>query len=961
MLGLRLTEFIERLRLCDVLAEYDVVFLKKITEKFISLRAFDNLTFPQFFWLQQIFSERWQLIVNNPEENYIGNLTGSNECWRRFAVDLVHGTEKSYLQLLMPTIKNSHDPNTQKKLVDYNDFHDFYIGTDGKTLYTLSGLCELYQEKKILFSYGAHRDSKKYTPYALSLSELLQLRSKKDSFRFTTTIESYDSFWSYFSQTILVDWKRAGELPRHLLPMLLDVVDCFFVEQNEGKVPRNFREKLILWTQYVQESRIDDVNHLYGIKIQVNGASVYLIDILLNFIQCEPSTLQHQMLGVARWLSEYDPSFLSACTELNKMKVEYNLGPAFSFSSLQTHLSELLLLNLPNSTKRSITLLSESCIGKKDFDPEVLTKLREIYRLRWLQVQGKNDDYTRLQTGKNTQWIRLAQLLSAEGLIEENYYHFLMPTLTTGMVLGECLTAYPLSHYILSEDARSLIYLGHCEHHYKALGTFYNCNTVPPLPLTDTELGRVRYASSRFHKFMDLAVDDPDIARETVIAVYDLVNNSLYPIGLKDGYDYTQVQAEAADKAYQTFCIFLHTLPPAEMQKLLSQHIAFFGKNLTFKQVMEEVEDDKCIAVCGQFFAKMVMDYAPHLRFSPELESKSFIHDMRKKSCQKVFSNYSAIDDAEAKRRLQILAVSLMTHPFDYSWAGESLSFWDCSNTLSSITKNAYQILVNIVKTGDFKHARFIYASIMESVINPALVNTNFLTWLTRTSVTQNWLESVKSNALFNQFNAWFHPGLLFATIVQLKFEIAPPSRRLLDSFIEEFLHTYAQSQSTSLKDVRINIKFTQLLPLLEPQTREQLMRALKSSTKQVDEKGFYSLYAHHIIARLALLGAGVSGQQQSVPFLSRAYDKPTLRRIEDIKKIVSDAVSSENYSLSALFKGLSFQIDSITGAQQCDERAKSRMKGFLERIQSPILSAEAHPQQDVEDELQASPAAISA
>ena len=939
MLGIRLLEFIGQLRSNEFLAERDQSLLKRFDEQFSSLKPDDMLSVAQLQFIQQVFSERFRKIVDT-EDDYTFNSRGHNEYWVIFSHHLADAMGKSFLQILMPSVTNAVDPNNFAKHVDDRELSHFFLGEDGKTLYNINGFLDHLHKKQSFSTYNTYKENRKYTPRLLSVRELLRIRSKRHAPAIEVCGESFDSVWECLTRRVFPELQKTGELPRQLLPLLLELVDFYFAERSKIDFQRNFLQIIFSFSKHLQECSIDDANCLYGQKIHVGETTHYLLNILLDCVQGDHTTMPSKMEGIARWICQYDASLTGKSLELGPLYAALNVGRSFKVSQLQDHL-KLLHENSSIEVQRDLISLSEIIFNKTEIDPETVAGLADIYRTRWLQIQGKAEDYTRMQRGSNALWIRLAQLLESAGFTQRNYYCFLMPTLQADVdpIQKLPVTEFPLSHYVLSANGRYLIYLGNCEQHYKVAGTFNNCNTKPPSPLNEVELGRLSFASERYHRYIKHARcgDEYDlpISKDTVLAVYNLVNESLYPVGLQWARNYDETQVTLAERSFSHFCVLLNKLPQDERDRLLAQRIIFKGKNLSFKSILEDVQSEECVASCLQLMAKLVMDYAPYLRFRSDLETK-FVEtdDMRAQSRKKVFRNYSFLDDKEAKRRIQILAVSLMSYGFQFPMFGESLSIWDCSNTMGEEPKKIYQLIRPMICSGLYKDARHIYATLMESAVNPALVDreTSLLIWLTRPNATQRWLESVASCTLFTQKNAWFQPGLLLATLLPIPI-IDSVTSRLLEGFFDEFLHTYAQPQNNALKEIRINIQFMQFLNSLADTPRRQILKLIELPHQQDDDnKGFCRMYGNVLIHRLASLGAHALAPQGRFFSTSPSGDKVTHQLIKEINASLGGSKGAENGSVQGLFENLNTGIEKIG-----NERAVFSMKMYLRKIMSPI------------------------
>ena len=612
------------------------------------------------------------------------------------------------------------------------------------------------------------------------------------------------------------------------------------------------------------------------------------------------------------------------------------MGPGFHLAHLQHCLAQLPANN--TVMQRMITLLSQSLIGKSDIDHAVITRLGFIYSQRWEIVRDTAEDYTRCEEGP---WTHLARLLRGAGKID-NEYAFLIPTLVelTDPGTRSSITDFPLTHYVVSQSGDRLIYLGNCKTHAKICGTFNNCNTIPPSSLSATELIRLEYANKKFSLFTNFAkhgpADEYVIPRRTVLALYDLVNESFYPKGLIFGVNYTEEQLIAAENAYKVFDIFFHELPKIEQEQLLKQRIRLNGKNLSLKSILGDRLKFNCYASSGEYLAQLVMDYAPHLRFSSCIEEWKTelmsVDVMRKNSQKKIVSDYNWLDNLEAKRRIKILAASLMSYNFGTSQVNSAYSIWDCINPMEEKAMKIHGLLIPIINSGNFTSARYVYATIMESIVSPALDGRQ-LSWFSRPNGTQYWLQSCADDTIFTKDTSWFNPAFLLVMLVRYPKAVDLATTRLLQDFLDELARTYVQRQPFLLKEIRINIKFIQLLTSLGELPRNQLLRHLKSSNERINPEEFNVSFADYLMSRIALLGASITGQDR-LSFHKNGYSP---RRITDIKDHLKARVSFDTGKIQDLLEKLIVEVKGML-PRMCSEQAKSEIKRYLLRIKNPIF-----------------------
>lgn len=991
--GFKLAEFIAQLRASAVLAPYDLAFLISFDEQFAFLSTPEStspvpsapdehltpetgsalpvasvipppLNPRQLEWLQKALATRWDAIADTPNE-YTVNQECANKHWIELAKRLASSTGKTYFQLLMPTITNITDPNSFAKHTDSDELCKFYVGEGRRTIFSIPILLNRCIRSSSFVTYRNTTDPRKYVVTPLSLIELAKIRAKgstyaNDSdrergitsaaFVCSVTSEPIKDPWTYILRKFVPTWSKSGVLPDHLGSLLFELVALYFTERHSATGAYQFSQKLHLLAKSIQDCAVKDANCLYGQVIHVGDKPVYLLEILLDCLKDEHHGLDSKMRGIARWLCAQNATFVVKSPELADLYTELHLGPAFSISDLQGYLAEMKVGSVPY-TQLLITSLCAKLRDKTVIDAEVIAALGEIYKNRWLQIQGKADDYTRLQGGNNKVWIRLAQILRTSNYIKPNYYSFLMPTLTHDIdpVSKGCLTENPLSHYILAQDGKNLIYLGNCKANYEADGTFNKCiSEKATLPLTDIERERVSYADVRYRKYIklirykDIGAEDPPIRKSTLMAVFNLVNDSISPRGLL--WRNTPL-AEGAESAYDTFCVFLNDLPEDERERLLNQEIGIYYENKlvkikSVKALLEDSQKDQCIDGIGRSLAQLVMDYAPHLKFKPEIEEVANMDAMRELCSKKVLSDYKC-DEHEAKRRLQILVTSLMTHSFKYyPLGGYTESIGDCKNTMVGVAKKIYDLLMSEIASGDFKHPGFLYAQILETIVFPALDPLNKSFW--SRADTQAWLQSIADTSMFTTKKNWVPRQLLLEFFIPFPFIESPATRLLFQTFFEELLQIYVQpatpkKAATALEEIRLNIKFKQLLNTLPELAREEVLR--KVFSKSVDSPSSPDLNINALIQYLVNVGGVIPGISSVVKtagyeFASvTEYDVMTQWRMREIKTGLERALSlARNKSSNGILEALILGLNSLS-PDVCDVIAKTRMTLSLERI----------------------------
>ena len=754
-------------------------------------------------------------------------------------------------------------------------------------------------------------------------------------------------------------WHTRGEVPRLSLRPLLELVELYFSVENDHKSFSTFSQEVLDWAKSLPECVIhsshalDDIYCLYGQMIQVKEKSVYLIEILLDCL--EPHTVEHddKIKGIAHWLVDYDASFIANVPELIDIYSQMKVGPAFTIEELGVAVQALPVSN--SRVRDGINVLVRYLPLTDKFDSSkvkgIVKVLHEIFRLRCLQQSETGEvGYLGDQQGDNRPWIRLAQLVCGAGWLEhlrdnmedkgnlthfkENYYRLLIPSIKcdTDPVQLNGIANYALSHLILSHSGRYLILLDTSVAQFHVSEKFYNWNTRQPRPLTDVEIERMQFSDLKAYipqALYTTKTEDLSISKHTIIGLKALVEGSFYIKGLYLE-DYPDAEKELAGRALHLFYNFLKQLPADERERLLKQRIILDKKNKTVDEIFDHVDndgEDRCIAGCAEILTQLLLDYNPHERLIPELEARVKHYKMREHSRKKVYRDYDAIDASEAKRRILILAVSLLSQRFPYQISRDTISLWDCSNTLAGVGKNIFKLIKPMIKSNNFEHARHVYATIIESLAKPAVVNQGKSWFFFR----QPWLESVANESLFKQPSGWFEPKFLF-TILSPIVQLNLPISALLQEFLDQVIYTYVQTESELLKEVRVNIIFSKLLNSQEANVGEELLKLIKSSRPQENEYQEPN-FREYVIRRLALVGA--TSLQWSMGFFGQrtVCDK---QRLTELTLVLENRTSSLLIGKLNDFKHI---VETMTHLV-CNPDEKSSMMHYLEAMTNGTVAS---------------------
>jgi len=711
----------------------------------------------------------------------------------------------------------------------------------------------------------------------------------------------YQRFWKHVTQEVIPTWRSKGAIPKEVMRPLLEFVEFYFSAKEDKELGTKLKEQLETWANLLQGFSIDDVNCLLGQVIKYYDATrelyahLSLIEILISFLHGENPDLNYMMIGIAEFLCEYDASYIADTAliatdiELKRIYAHRRIGPEFYASDLDDALGKLPIIPGSKVADR-ITVLRGDLVGKSRIDTQALGLLLEIFRLRWVKMLEKEKagkepfDYFSHQDGDNAAWIHLARVVSGAKLLElllddkskpkhngniqhfvKNWMRILVPGIQdTDPIRLMCVADDELHNYILDNNGDSLISLKNCvtyseQHKRDGHARFLNAHSTQHMPLTLLEIKRMKRANPIFHHYLPLAIrgfemDDLPLSVGTLRAIDELVKSSFLLEKLKKGQEYTPDEMLAATKAFQNFHKLMRDKTGDEMERLERQRIIFGPKHNTYLEVVTKIykgEEDGCVATCSRFFMVLLeqygikQDYLPFVLNSAGYGPQSII--------KKVFREYDHISEAEAKRRLKILIVSVMTHYFQFELVGNVVTFWDCSNAMVDVSAAIFNLLESFIRHDGGKDARHVYATIIELVVNPAL---KAKTWL-RYPDTYKWLESISNETLFTQGSLWFEPEFLLTKLTAMQ-KIEPVFKDKLAKFVDEFCRTYAQKSATNFeKALRVNIKFVKELQALDEGTKSKVMVSisfpLSRQEKQVD---FYDIYTNCLASRVAIVGA---------------------------------------------------------------------------------------------------------
>ena len=785
--------------------------------------------------IQTIFETRWIKCIDTPLD-YTVNQSGMNQYWINLARSLAAVTNKTYLEFLFPSVKNKIDSQSSRALVDCGDLSNFFLFDDGLTLGCISSLEDIRKNKKGCVCIIEKNDRGELIERHLSLKELHRVLAKIS----LSKTNSSSIFAKSLRQNIMPEWKNHGNIPRSIVPLLKELLTCYFKEGQRNGFSASvvdypgFVTLLIHLTNQLKIVDLPDAYYLYSCVLDDPSSpetpGILLCELLVKCVYGDFSQIKPKMELLVSFMGSYDPSFIVSSELLNNLYHRHGIGVGFSFEHLKYCLMELLKGATPTLTIE-LKALSAKINSNSVTLAEAVLVLKEIYVLRWSEVKDTLLDYTREQGGGNLWWIRTAQIICGAKLINENYYGFLIPTLQNHIDIFTCedCVNYPLNHCLLSEDEKYLIILDNSEKQYKQTKLFYNCSVNPPVPLKSKEEERLAFSPPRFLQYIAIIQNmQLPLKKSSVLIFKELVESTLDERGLDPLMTIDKDQVLMAERYFMLFFDALNKLPQDELARVNDHRTYFRGTNFSVSELLFKIkraEDDGCIATCVKIFAQLVINHGEHFRFTQKIENSHLIgvSFMRTNSAKKVFSDYDYLTKDEAIRRNNLLMISMLTHNFNYTFSGYKMSLWDQANRGDAVVQSIFNQLKIYLESSDSSSvARYTYVNIIEGNVLKLKTDKGFSASLS--VEIRDWLSLIEKGALFkldNQTVTCFDPKQLF---MGLSLFLERENYALLISpFLQDLISSMMQQRSDSMKTVHANVAFFKLIQCFEEDELREL------------------------------------------------------------------------------------------------------------------------------------------
>ena len=460
-----------------------------------------------------------------------------------------------------------------------------FIYSDGfERLEFANRILKVSEHDHCLAGYDTNGDE-----YPISPFEIMQIKNKVVRVHpYYKPITIHD--WNDFHNAYIENWRTQASAVNfeNLIYPLFEIVSTYFKEI-ESPLATGETHNLLsaFYKQELLELQPSEVIFFLGQCIEVGDtehSSVFLLDILLNLMQHAKQDLNAVlplMVKLAAWITQQNPAMLIEHPDIldiyrqeevgyylncNKLCKELELLLHFNLELNNEDLTLIRALSAQLSTTVEFSLLSKVTLMELfESSPSLISdlyiKIKQIFDSRDMYNQSEtftdinktgistgSYEYVYHRTGVNAQYIRIARLLAASGILKkfgiEDYFQLLMPDLASPVdnVTGASLSQKPLSHYARIEKDRSyLANLNNSEINYELNDTcFYNVNSEISGPFSLKEFECIQaYSAQRFRKYSRI----PKFTKyclnaSTLHALIDLVNNSLNYEAAQDGDGY---------------------------------------------------------------------------------------------------------------------------------------------------------------------------------------------------------------------------------------------------------------------------------------------------------------------------------------------------------------------------------------------------------------------------------------
>ncbi|MCL9685789.1 hypothetical protein [Legionella maioricensis] len=560
---------------------------------------------------------------------------------------------------------------------------------------------------------------------------------------------------------------------------------------------------------------------------------------------------------------------------------------------------------------------------------------------------GFENDYTLNMGEANQKWIQFAKDLASSA--QKNYVQILFPDISNNVDFNNLSllteTERPENFY-LGQDNRTLYRKrGLCEHLIKQnfiLSTRRVLNSNKLSAMSVEELTRLQscrqvngdfsIGEESFTNFWDFlqkkvftrlqsAKDEKKNERKVQV---DLLPHFLALIEEYYALKTTRADFKLFRQSAQLFFAELYKYPLKDINFFYGIEIPFKDKKyylLDFLIVINKAEsyvlDEHLRAL-----AEWLFNLHPALKVSHK-ELKPLYRRVRNAH----FNSARQEDEYLFNECLKML-LSLFTLEFDcFPLTSNTINFWDRTNSVFSEGKRIFSLFEPLLAANRTDALVPLYCIVREDYIIPGMTDRSCFTWLTRSNSIHDWYRRADRNTLDKLGVHWVQPELLMHVLLRVRTH-EPRIASQINKFLDELIHTYTQNNYDLLKQLRVNILFSNFINELPSREGKYLVTLMQLYDKCDAKPVFLNNCIWYIVNRLSNISTVTAGG--AIQFFSG------IRKIPSSKLIISN-IKSDN--LNEVIDAIKNQLYSPD--LNLDGELLEKMTIYLRSLTRSILTVE--------------------
>jgi hypothetical protein len=174
------------------------------------------------------------------------------------------------------------------------------------------------------------------------------------------------------------------------------------------------------------------------------------------------------------------------------------------------------------------------------------------------------------------------------------------------------------------------------------------------------------------------------------------------------------------------------------------------------------------------------------------------------------------------------MLLSLFTLEFEcLPLTGHTISFWDRTHSVFFEGRKIFSLFESLLVANDIDALVLLYQRVITEYIIPGKTDVGCYTWFTRSNSVRDWYRRVDQDDLHKSGVYWFQPELLMHVLLKVR-ESEPYLAAQINKFLDELIHTYSQDHFDLMKQLRVNILFSDFINKLPNQQGQYLITLMQ-------------------------------------------------------------------------------------------------------------------------------------